>query len=235
VNFKRHEIKYYISAMQAEVLQKRLAAVMGFDTHSQGHKGYIVRSLYFDSIEDECLYQKQSGINRRKKVRLRTYGRDQDGIVKFEIKYKNGLLVNKYSARLEKEDAIDICGGDYSRLLDLDNPVFKEIYRTFQLKRYTPRVIVEYRRVAFTFPVSNIRVTVDKSLRSYLNHLDLFSSARASAPVILEGKQILEVKYDRFIPAHLKKVLSMARAERMAISKYTLARRFSKLHKWEDN
>ena len=119
--------------------------------------------------------------------------------------------------------------------LDYDNPVFNEIYRTFQLKRYTPRVIVEYQRIAFTFPVSNIRITVDKNLRTNLSHLNLFSSARASAPVILEGKQILEVKYDQFIPGHLKNVLSMARAERMAISKYTLARRFSKLHKWEDN
>ena len=37
------------------------------------------------------------------------------------------------------------------------------------------------------------------------------------------------------LPDYIKKILSSVNAERMAISKYTLARRFHKTHKWEDN
>lgn len=110
-----------------------------------------------------------------------------------------------------------------------------EIYTTFVTKYYKPKVIVEYKRVAFVLPVSNIRITFDQDLRSNINHLDLFSTVNELMPVIIEGKQILEIKFDDFFPGYLKNVLSAVSSERMAISKYTLARRFHKVHKWEDN
>ena len=102
-------------------------------------------------------------------------------------------------------------------------------------RAYKPKVIVEYHRVALVLPVSNIRITFDTNLRSNINHLDLFSTVKDTMPVIIEGKQILEVKYDEFLPSYVKKVISGVSAERMAISKYTLARRFHKVQKWEDN
>jgi hypothetical protein len=89
--------------------------------------------------------------------------------------------------------------------------------------------------VAFVSPVSNMRVTFDQDLHSNINHLDLFSPVKDTMPVVIEGKQILEIKYNESFPNHLKKLLSAVSSERMAISKYTLARRFHKVHKWEDN
>ena len=194
-----------------------------------------MRSLYFDSIDDECLYQKQSGFLLRKKIRLRTYGDDANNTVKFEIKRKHGHIVRKDSATISKKDAREVCFGNYAILLDKNNPVLNEIYTTFVTKLYKPKVIVEYKRVAFVSPVSNVRVTFDQDLRSNINHLDLFSSVKEMMPVIIEGKQILEIKYDDFFPGYLRNVLSSYSSERMAISKYTLARRFHKVHKWEDN
>jgi len=128
-----------------------------------------------------------------------------------------------------------VCCGNYGILVNRNNPVLDEIYTTFVTKLYKPKVIVEYKRVAYVSPVSNIRVTFDQDLRSNINHLDLFSSVKDMMPVIIEGKQILEIKYDEFFPGYLKNVLSSARSERMAISKYTLARRFHKINKWESN
>ncbi|MGK0296867.1 MAG: hypothetical protein ACI9XC_000466, partial [Gammaproteobacteria bacterium] len=184
--------------------------------------------------DDECLYQKQSGHLLRKKIRLRTYG-DDVNIVKFEIKRKHGQIVKKDAATISKEDAREVCLGNYAILLDKNNSILNEIYTTFVTKLYKPKVIVEYKRVAFVSPVSNIRVTFDQDLRSNINHLDLFSSVKDMMPVIIEGKQILEIKYDDFFPGYLRNVLSAYSSERMAISKYTLARRFHKVHKWEDN
>lgn len=235
MHFKRNEIKYYLNDVQTEGLQNQLSHLMNLDSFSEDQDGYRVRSLYFDSIDDECLFEKQSGILQRKKIRLRTYGAGGGGTVKFEIKHKNGQLVRKDSVTLDQDEAQEICEGNYALLLRHDNPVLNNIYTTFMSGAYKPKVIVEYQRVAYVLPVSNIRITFDKHLRSNVNHLDLFSNVQDSMPVVLEGKQILEVKYDQFFPGYLKKVISSLSAERMAISKYTLARRFHKVHKWEDN
>ncbi len=235
MHFKRHELKYYLNDIQTEGLQSQLSYLMDADSYCVSEEGYRVRSLYFDSVDDECLYQKQSGILSRRKIRLRTYGSDGSDTVKFEIKHKQGQLVRKDSISISRSVAQEICEGNYALLLNRNNPVLNSIYTTFTTKYYKPKVIVEYIRAAYVMPVSNIRITFDKYLRSNINHLDLFSPILDSMPVILEGKQILEVKYDQFFPGYLKKVLASVNAERMAISKYTLARRFSKLHKWEDN
>jgi len=235
MHFKRSELKYYLNDIQTEGLQHQLSQFMGLDHYCDGQVGYRVRSLYFDSIDDECLFQKQSGFLHRKKIRLRTYGDTGSDTVKFEIKHKNGQLVRKDSVTLSRPDAEDICRGNYSLLLKQNNPVLDSIYTTFMTRVYKPKVIVEYHRVALVLPVSNIRITFDKKLRSNINHLDLFSTVQDTMPVIIEGKQILEVKYDQFLPGYIRKVLSGVNAERMAISKYTLARRFHKVQKWEDN
>ena len=234
MHFKRSELKYYLNDIQTEGLQHQLSQLMDFDRHSNRNRGYKVRSLYFDSIDDECLYEKQSGFLHRSKIRLRTYG-DESGMVRFEIKHKHGQLVKKDAIKVSEQDAREICCGNYARLLDYDNPVLNHIYATFSSRAYQPKVIVEYERVALVSPVSNIRITFDKKLRSNINHLNLFSGIADTMPVILEGKQIMEIKYDRFLPGYIKKVISNVSAERMAISKYTLARRFHKVHKWEDN
>lgn len=235
MQFKRYELKFYLNQIQSDSVLLQLSKLMDRDKNCIDQKAYRVRSLYFDSIDDECLYQKQSGNLLRKKIRLRTYGEDANNTVKFEIKRKYGQVVKKDAVIISKEDAQEVCNGNYAILLDKGNPILNEIYATFVTKLYKPKVIVEYNRVAFVSPVSNIRVTFDHDLRSNINHVDLFSSVKTVMPVIIEGKQILEIKYDEFFPRYLKNVLSKVSSERMAISKYTLARRFHKVHKWEDN
>ncbi len=235
MQFKRYELKYYLNEVQSQRTMHQLMTLMDLDTNCKDQQSYRVRSLYFDSHDDECLYEKQSGNLLRKKIRLRTYGDDGNESVKFEIKRKYGQIVKKDSVTISKEQAKEVCLGNYAVLLQKNNAVLNEIYTTFVTKLYKPKVIVEYNRLACVLPVSNIRVTFDQNLRSNINHLDLFSATKDLMPVILEGKQILEIKYDEFFPGYLKKVLSSINSERMAISKYTLARRFHKVQKWEDN
>lgn len=235
MQFKRFELKYYLNDIQSNRMLLQLSQLMDTDKNCINQQAYRVRSLYFDSIDDECLYEKQSGLLYRKKIRLRTYGDSHAETAKFEIKHKHGQIVKKESVIIKRNDAEEICKGNYSRLLDYNHPVLNRIYTTFTSRSYKPKVIVEYKRMAFVLPISNIRITFDQDLRTNINHLDVFSKVKDSMPVVLEGKQILEVKYEEFFPGYLKKVLSSASTERMAISKYTLARRFHKIQKWEDN
>ena len=72
----RTEKKYSISPCQCSKLLYRLEPIMGLDQHS-GLDGYMVRSLYFDSIYDNDYFDKVSGLEMRKKVRLRIYAPEQ--------------------------------------------------------------------------------------------------------------------------------------------------------------
>ena len=231
---KRNELKYYISNIEYHSLVGKLEQILKPDGYSIPRKGYFIRSLYFDSHDDECLFEKQSGDMTRAKYRMRIYDTKTD-TVKFEIKNKANNQIFKETATISKESAIKIIAGDYSELLTYDNPILNKIFVKFTTRHYTPKVIIDYTRDAFMFDFFNLRITFDKDLHSCNTDFDLFSDNLHTIPVILEEKQIMEIKYETVLPEFIHRTLQLNAAERMAISKYTLGRRFFKVEQWEDS
>jgi hypothetical protein len=104
LHVKRHELKYYISTIEYLALVSRLKHILKADAHSTPTKGYFIRSLYFDSFDDECLYEKQSGEMIRAKYRMRIYDTNTNS-VKFEIKNKLNNQIFKETATITTESA----------------------------------------------------------------------------------------------------------------------------------
>ncbi|NPA81522.1 MAG: polyphosphate polymerase domain-containing protein [Epsilonproteobacteria bacterium] len=231
---RRNELKYYVNNFDVEVLSNRLSNILKRDPYAKRREGYFIRSLYFDSFDDECLYEKQSGVFERQKYRMRIYDLDSDE-VKFEIKNKLNNQIYKESAKISRDSAYRIIDGDYEELLKYNNEILNKIYVKFTSKLYKPKVIIDYVRDAYIFDFFNLRITFDKDLRSNNSDFDLFSKDLHTVPVILEGKQILEIKYEKILPSFIKAALLEGSYERQAISKYTLGRRFLKMSNWEDN
>lgn len=231
---KRNELKYYISHLEYKAMVNKLLHVLKPDDFSTPGAGYFIRSLYFDSFDDECLLEKQSGDMFRTKYRMRIYDLKTD-TVKFEIKNKANNQIFKETATISKESAYKIIDGDYAELLTYNNPILNKIFIKFTEKQYKPKVIIDYTRDAFMFDFFNFRITFDKDLHSCNTDFDIFSDNLHTIPVILEGKQIMEIKYETVLPEFIYRVLQLDAVERMAISKYTLGRRFFKIEQWEDN
>lgn len=231
---KRNELKYYISNIEYFNLVGKLEQILKADGYSTPREGYFIRSLYFDSHDDECLYEKQSGDMFRAKYRMRIYDTNTD-TVKFEIKNKANNQIFKETATISRESAYKIIDGDYGELLTYNNPILNKIFKKFTEKQYKPKVIIDYTRDAFMFDFFNLRITFDKNLHSCNTDFNIFSDNLHTIPCILEGKQILEIKYDTALPEFIHRTLQIDAAERMAISKYTLGRRFFKVEQWEDN
>jgi hypothetical protein len=230
----RSELKYYVSNLALHELISRLQHVLKPDGYSTPRGGYFIRSLYFDSHDDECLHEKQTGGMYRQKYRMRIYDTASD-TVKFEIKNKWNNQIFKETATISAESAYRIIDGEYSELLKYNNPILNKIYWKFSSKQYIPKTIIDYTRDAYMFDFFNIRITFDKDLHSNNTDFDLFSDNLQTIPVILEGKQILEIKYDKILPHFIQQTLQLNSFERMAISKYTLGRRFFKNASWQDN
>ena len=95
-----------------------------------------------------------------------------------------------------------------------------------RLKLLRPRVIVEYVREAFVHPAENTRITFDKSLATCPNSLDLFSDRLLTVRPIDDDVEILEVKYDAFLPEIIQDLIQVNGIRQQAFSKYGACRRF---------
>ncbi len=225
----RHELKYFINPAELEVLRSRLRPVMKLDPHCKGGRPYMIRSLYFDDIDDSAYYDKQSGVMERDKYRIRIY-RYSDREIFLERKRKMGDLIQKSSVQITRRLCEQLISGDPRGLQTSSNPLLKDMYVQMRLRLMRPAVIVDYAREAYLHPAEDVRITFDLGLRSGLASQDLFNAELPTVCPHDGNVEILEVKFDRYLPEHIGGLLRGVNAERSAISKYVLCRRFEPLN-----
>ena len=225
----RHELKYFINEGELGVLRRRLTPVMRLDSHCIDGEPYAIRSLYFDDIDDSAWYDKQAGVMHRDKYRIRIYNYS-DAEIFLERKRKMGDLIQKSSARITRRLCDQLVAGDPTGLFKSANPLLQDMYVQMRTRLLRPRVIVDYFREAYVHPAENTRITFDLELRSGLFSTDLFNPELPTVCPHDRNVQILEVKFDNYLPAHIAAMLSGVSAERSAISKYVMCRRFEPLN-----
>ena len=78
----------------------------------------------------------------------------------------------------------------------------------------------------FRSPLGNVRITMDENISSS-SRTDLFLEEQIPLrPVLAAGQQILEVKYDEYLPDQIYRTLQPGHLRPTAFSKYYLCRRF---------
>ena len=220
----RHEEKHLIGRQEDFLLAGRLRKLFPRDPHAGPQGVYRVASLYFDTPYDDALRQKINGVNRREKFRLRYYGEDT-GFLRLEKKIKVNGLCGKKSARLTREEGELLLKGDFQFLLQKDSPLLLELYSKMQGRLLRPKTIVCYDREAFLYEPGNVRVTIDRNLRSGLSSTDFFDLTKIPVPVS-DGTAVLEVKYDEFLPEIVRLAVQTPDRRSSAYSKYAVCRRY---------
>lgn len=213
----RHEIKYTISAYETVLLRHRLPGLLRRDEHAGAKGSYLIRSVYFDDVDYSAYNEKISGVKERTKYRLRYYDLDES-VIFFERKSKDGDMTGKDSVKITRAEAQALLDGTFTAA-DTDSPLLKEFSR-LRRSGYRPVVIVDYDRYAFTYPVENVRVTLDTAVRTCPYQTDFFGKRLLTVPVLDDGLDVLEVKYDQFLPAPVAAVLEGVPKRREAVSKY---------------
>ena len=221
----RHELKYFITPAEMTVLRGILTPVMQLDPNGNEHNEYHIRSLYFDTINDDALEEKIAGVGNRKKYRIRIYN-FSDRVIKLECKSKYGDLISKQSVTIPRELADQLIAGDPEGLQRMRHPLLHDVYREMKTRLLRPAVIVDYVREAYIHNAEEVRVTFDKQLRTGLFSSDMFNKDLPTYPVFDDPVEILEVKYDEFLPSYIQSILSGITAQRSAVSKYTWCRRY---------
>lgn len=215
----RHELKYVIPYEEMLNLRTKFEKLL---TADRNPNGYMVRSLYFDSIDDQDYYDKLGGEPSRKKIRLRIYDTASD-FVKLEIKAKEDVHQLKESLIINKKIASELIKGNYGVLLGFNSDTAKKIYAIMATGYYRPKVIIEYDRIAY-LTTTTTRITFDFNIkRSY--DFDNFFNDKINYLNVTDGKDIiLEVKYDRYLEKYISLILDNKVSRYQSVSKYIMGR-----------
>ena len=89
-------------------------------------------------------------------------------------------------------------------------------------------MIVEYDRIPYVYRSGNVRITLDTGLSSSRDVSRFLDPELPRRPVMPTGMQLLEVKYDAYLPDFIYQSLQLSSLRQTAYSKYALCRRYTR-------
>ena len=217
----RHEHKFYINQADYFQLRSRLRVIAKADQHTDENGGYKIRSLYLDNYADKAVMEKQAGINRREKYRIRYYN-DNTDFIRLEKKSKANMLTFKTTTPITKQQCQSLLSGNYKCLKDENVPLMMELYTKMHTELLRPKNIVDYEREVYVYPAGNVRITFDRHIRM-TNSVGQFLEPGA-VMIPSANAFILEIKYDGFLPEIIRNILQIDRRMQTEFSKYVVAR-----------
>lgn len=222
----RKEKKFLITIDEYYRIRNKLKKIIKLDSNSKDD-GYIVRSLYFDTIDDGDFEAKENGLEIRRKIRLRNYGADSN-FASLEIKQKQGEFQRKRSLKLSKEDAKRLISGEYSVLLKYNEEFAYECYCLMNMYCYRPKAVIEYKRDAFIVKENKIRITLDHDIKATESNFNIFDENLNQNLMMNKFFVVLEVKYNGFLLSYIRDLLNDCNKSELSVSKYCLGRTVSK-------
>lgn len=220
---QRKEIKYIVPPGKALAVKEQLDRLLQRDCHCVDGP-YLVRSLYFDSVNQIDFAEKLAGVIDRKKVRLRIYDGDAS-LCKLEIKQKTDDRQQKLSLIVSAFDAAELSHGNIKVLrhyFDSSQTSLKA-YGIMAQGQYRPVVQIAYDRLAYGYPMYDTRVTLDMNVRSSESNMDLFSPDVRYTPIMWENA-VLEVKYSGKLVGFLSALFAQFHLTQGTYSKYCAGR-----------
>lgn len=221
----RSEWKYICTDGQLELIRARLSGILSPDSHADPDGSYTVHSLYFDDHRDSCTAGNESGDGIRYKYRVRYYG-DSAESLHLERKIKRYGLGEKKSCPLSPGQYDALLAGDGSRAFwEADSPLLQEFSSLMMTRGFLPKVIIDYERTAFVEPTAHIRITLDRNISSGYDCDAFLNGSYIRFPIQDAHQNILEVKFDAFLPGWLRQMIESLNLRQTTFSKYYLGRK----------
>ncbi|MDX9955991.1 MAG: polyphosphate polymerase domain-containing protein [Anaerolineae bacterium] len=229
-SFNRFELKYLVTLRKAENFKRALNAYLQPDGNGNGCGAYELASLYFDSPDYRCYWEKVDGIKFRRKLRIRRYGTgaplEDETPVFVEIKQRVDRVTQKRRALLPYREALRLC---YDRDLPEhethDAAVIEEIATLLWQYNLHPASLIQYRREAWIGSDYDIglRVTFDTEMRYHTNFRGTgveLDDTLAQKPLFPPEWVIVEIKVNERIPYWLTELVASHNLSLVRVSKY---------------
>ncbi len=208
-------------------LTRDLRALMRPDAHTDKHGSYLVRSLYFDTLDFRAYHDKMSGSAERHKLRVRVYP-DSATFVRFEVKSRYTSFIHKITVDLPISELESVKSVIYEHALPPphlmeDKSVSKEFFRLQKQLNMFPKIMVQYRREAYERnEINRVRVNFDDELMAS-RYFELLGPLIAGRRLQNYSRTIFEIKVDGTMPFWLHTLISKYDLQNQAISKYCYA------------
>jgi VTC domain len=209
------EIKFIVDERQAAAICAWARANMQPDPHGNGPSGdgYTTSTLYFDTRHLDVFHRRDSF--GRAKYRVRRYG--DAGSVFFERKLRlPGVLIKRRTL-----DSIESLENLEHERADA-GWVGHWFHRRLLLRRLRPVCQVTYDRTARVAATAEglVRFTLDGNLRA--SRIERPAFAADPGQPLLEGRNVLELKYRARIPAVFRRLIEEFALTPQTASKYRL-------------
>jgi hypothetical protein len=224
--FDRFELKYVLTLQQAERFKSALRAYLVPDEHGNGNGRYALASLYYDSPDLRCYWEKEDGVKFRRKLRIRRYETSEvftdETPVFLEIKQRIDRVTQKRRAVLPYSAALRLC---HDRQIPdhapEDKAIIEEIYVFLWQYNLRPVSLVRYERQAFMGTEYDIglRVTFDTSL-SFQSHPLHLHEPPSGLPMLSANLVVMEIKVNERIPYWLTEMIAAHNLQMVRVSKY---------------
>ena len=226
----RYEFKYILNKKTSDQIEKEARNFMIYDGHvkKELNNKYFVRSLYFENNFSSNFYEKADGMKIRRKYRLRTYSNFFDPKVPIFFEVKGRISERTYKKRINIKNKylnLFLSQSQNFNLLNLypnNEMIINFIFDSFR-KNLKPLILVDYKRRPYINKFGlYFRLTFDTNLLSSKTN-NLFSNDKYSSWLECKaGYTILEVKFDRSIPAWFHRIIQCYNLKRKSISKFVL-------------
>ena len=218
----RNEWKYCCTDADLARVEHRIGAVLPKDLHAGPDGRYSVHSLYFDDLSNACAMETEAGNGLRFKYRIRYYGSNPE-FLRLERKEKRYGGCFKASCRITADEYEALVSGNVSELLyDETRPLLQRFAAEILTRGFTPRVIVDYERIAYVEPIANVRITLDLNIAVSKEYRRFLHGDYLRVPLLPKGSHVLEVKFDDLFPGYLKQSVYECRLQQRSFSKYGL-------------
>lgn len=238
VAFQRYEYKYIIPSDLMEPIRSFIRPYCDMDPYAERErdKFYTIRTLYLDSAAYRTYWDKVEEVPDRFKLRIRTYGRNSHGPVKFEVKRRfNDIFVKSSVVVPEVAWPGLLAGranGSQPAMTAIEKSTFDGfIWLTGRLNA-GPKMLVQYDRQAFRSRIDRyVRLSFDRRICHHpQNTLDLLGRTEAwvfnddSDSLGEKGaRAILELKFISAAPVWLSDMVRTFGLVRRGFSKYCSA------------
>ena len=221
----RSELKFGITYVDYQILKMKLSRLMQLDPHAGKNGRYLIRSCYFDNFDNKVLNEKKEGFLNRDKYRVRIYNKS-DHVIHLERKSKRNNQTYKSKCHLTKQEFEKMRQFDFEWMAEDKRSLIQDLYKDIKLYQLKPTTVVDYEREAYLYPYGNVRITFDSKVQSSMRNTDMFNKNLPMVDVLEPNEVILEVKYDEYLPTHIKMLLQGIYTRHEAYSKYQLSRMF---------
>ena len=118
-----------------------------------------------------------------------------------------------------------VSGGLTDLIFETDKNLIKELVVDMLIHGYSPKVIIDYERIAYVEEITNIRITFDMKISAAYELENFLGGNYQSFYVLPSGLNVLEVKFDDILPSHIRNIVESYSFKQGSFSKYYYGRK----------